>query len=112
MVSTQIIRQAQTRIQDIITPTPLLSSDRLNRQLPFDVHIKAECLQRTGSFKFRGACNAVFSLTQPGQPVIAFSSGNHAQAVALAALLDGRLGDGGSLQPAARERHTRGVPIL
>ena len=90
MVSTQIIRQAQTRIQDIITPTPLLSSDRLNRQLPFDVHIKAECLQRTGSFKFRGACNAVFSLTQPGQPVIAFSSGNHAQAVALAGLLSGR----------------------
>ncbi len=90
MVSTEIIRQAQTRINDIITTTPLLSSDRLNRQLPFDLHIKAECLQRTGSFKFRGACNAVFSLTQPGQPVIAFSSGNHAQAVALAALLSGR----------------------
>ncbi len=90
MVSTEIIRNAQKRIKDIITTTPLLSSERLNRQLPFDLHVKAECLQRTGSFKFRGACNAVFSLNSPGQPVIAFSSGNHAQAVALAASLGGR----------------------
>ena len=51
MVTPAIIEKAQERISDTITTTPLLSSDRLNRQLPFDVHIKAECLQRTGSFK-------------------------------------------------------------
>ena len=90
MVTPVIIQNAHQLIGDTIVTTPLLSSDRLNRQLPFDLHIKAECLQRTGSFKFRGACNAVFSLSTDGQPVIAYSSGNHAQAVALAASLLGR----------------------
>ncbi|MGB0940283.1 MAG: threonine ammonia-lyase [Candidatus Puniceispirillaceae bacterium] len=90
MITADDIRQAENRIRGEVRITPLLSSDRLNRQLPFDLHIKADCLQRTGSFKFRGACNAVFSLASPGQPVIAFSSGNHAQAVALAAALSGR----------------------
>ena len=90
MVTPVIIQNAHQLIGDTIVTTPLLSSERLNRHLPFDLHIKAECLQRTGSFKFRGACNAVFSLSTDGQPVIAYSSGNHAQAVALAASLSGR----------------------
>jgi len=89
-VTHNAIVEAEARISAYKIETPLLSSDRLNQKLPFDLFIKADCLQRTGSFKFRGACNAVFSLQEPGQPVLAYSSGNHAQAVALAARLSGR----------------------
>ncbi len=89
-LSFQLILDAETRIGHHKIITPLLSSDRLNQKLPFDLFVKADCLQRTGSFKFRGACNAVFSLNAPGKPVLAYSSGNHAQAVALAARLSGR----------------------
>lgn len=90
MLTIKQIKEAASRINGTIRQTPLLSSDRLNKHLPFDLYLKADCLQRTGSFKFRGGCNAVFSIQDPGQPVIAFSSGNHAQAVALAAHLSGR----------------------
>jgi threonine dehydratase len=90
MITIDDIHLARNRIQDSIETTPLLSSDRLNTALPFDLYIKAECLQRTGSFKFRGGCNAVFSIDDSALPVIAFSSGNHAQAVALAARLSHR----------------------
>jgi threonine dehydratase len=84
------IRRADAAIRPAVLETPLLTSDRLNATLPFDLYLKAESLQRTGSFKFRGACNAVFGLEDPEQAVIAFSSGNHAQAVALAAKLASR----------------------
>jgi len=90
MITIDDIKTAQHRIQSSILTTPLLTSDRLNHALPFDLYIKAECLQRTGSFKFRGGCNAVFSIKDSALPVIAFSSGNHAQAVALAARLSNR----------------------
>lgn len=86
----QSILNAETRISPHKIITPLLTSDRLNQQLPFDLFVKADCLQRTGSFKFRGACNAVFSINLPDKPILAYSSGNHAQAVALAARLSGR----------------------
>jgi threonine dehydratase len=67
--------------------TPLLSAPSLDDALGRRVWVKAECLQKTGSFKFRGAYNAVSRA--PGD-VVAFSSGNHAQGVALAARLTGR----------------------
>ena len=85
------IKAAASRTRQLIRRTPLLSSDLLNDQLGFELLVKAEPLQRTGSFKFRGASNALLSLPADGQPVIAWSSGNHAQAVALAARLTGRL---------------------
>ena len=89
-VTIQSILDADNRISPYKIETALLSSDRLNQKLPFDLFVKADCLQRTGSFKFRGGCNAVFSLEDPDKPVLAYSSGNHAQAVALAARLSGR----------------------
>lgn len=90
MITADTIFHAEKKIRPHIFTTPLLTSDRLNFILPFDLYIKAECLQRTGSFKFRGATHAVACLNVPNQPVIAFSSGNHAQAVALAAHIFGR----------------------
>ena len=69
----------------------MLSSPELDRESGARVVVKAECLQRTGSFKFRGAYNAIASLepAERGRGVAAVSSGNHAQAVALAAKLHG-----------------------
>lgn len=69
--------------------TPLLESRRLNERLGGRVLLKAENLQRTGSFKFRGGYNAVANLDadQRAAGVVAFSSGNHAQGVALGAKL-------------------------
>ena len=71
--------------------TPVLSSRTLDRRVGARVLLKAEPLQRTGSFKFRGAYNKVSSLSDEERErgVLAFSSGNHAQAVALAARLLG-----------------------
>lgn len=71
--------------------TPLLESRRLNEQLGGRVLLKAENLQRTGSFKFRGGYNAIAALDadQKKAGVVAFSSGNHAQGVALGAQLHG-----------------------
>ena len=89
-ISFQSILDAETRIGPYKIITPLLTSDRLNQKLPFDLFVKADCLQRTGSFKFRGACNAVFSLGVSNKPILAYSSGNHAQAVAAASKITGR----------------------
>ena len=77
------VRQAAERIRGHVRRTPALNTD-----LESDLYLKPECLQVTGSFKPRGAFNAVLSLTaRTPRPsgVIAVSSGNHAQAVALAA---------------------------
>src|SRR3954469_18878685 len=67
--------------------TPLLSSPALNERAGTNVFLKPEMLQRTGSFKFRGAFNKVSSIPQADRSggVVAFSSGNHAQGVAAAA---------------------------
>jgi threonine dehydratase len=67
--------------------TPLLSSPALNERVGTNVFLKPELLQRTGSFKFRGAFNKLSSIPQAarGGGVVAFSSGNHAQGVAAAA---------------------------
>jgi len=78
------IEAAANRIRPHIFKTPLLESPRLNDFLGFRLLIKAEALQHTGSFKLRGATNAVWSLGDKVRHVVAFSSGNHAQGVARA----------------------------
>jgi threo-3-hydroxy-L-aspartate ammonia-lyase len=82
---------AAERLQDIAHYTPVLQSRRFNARVGCNVYFKAEHLQRTGSFKFRGAYNALVQLSASAKKagVIAFSSGNHAQGVALAAKLLG-----------------------
>ena len=76
---------AAERIAPFIIETPLIESSRLNEKLGIRLLVKAECLQHTGSFKLRGASNAVWSLNKKTEHVVAFSSGNHAQGVACAA---------------------------
>ncbi|HVL28818.1 MAG TPA: threonine ammonia-lyase [Acidimicrobiales bacterium] len=84
MVTIEDIRQAAERVAGVIRPTPLDRSDNLSRFLGRPVALKPEHLQRTGSFKIRGATNLVSQLP-PGTEVVAASAGNHAQGVALAA---------------------------
>lgn len=83
------IEAASRRLASCIRPTPLLSSPFLDERVGGRLLFKAEVLQRTGSFKFRGACNFILQLdsSQKARGVVAFSSGNHAQAVAYAAQL-------------------------
>jgi threonine dehydratase len=85
------IRQAAERIQPYIHRTPVLTCASLDEQVGAQVFMKCENLQKVGAFKFRGACNAVFSLTdeEAARGVATHSSGNHAQAIALAARLRG-----------------------
>lgn len=85
------IVDAARLIRDVATVTPLLRSDALDERLRASVWIKPECLQRTGSFKFRGAWVNIARLSadQRRRGVVAYSSGNHAQAVAAAAQLHG-----------------------
>ena len=90
MVAYSDILAAAQIIKGHATKTPLLTSDLLNEMLGFQLYVKAEPLQRTSSFKFRGAMNAIASLPEDTAPVIAFSSGNHAQGIALAAQILGR----------------------
>ncbi len=80
------IRDAAARIAGHAVRTPLLNAPSLDAVVGRRVFVKAECLQKTGSFKFRGAFNAV---SQVEGGVVAFSSGNHAQGVALAARMKG-----------------------
>ena len=83
------VEAAAERLHGIARKTPLLESDLLNDRVGGRLLIKAEPLQRTGSFKFRGAYNAISRVIDRDgkRPVVAFSSGNHAQGVALAAKL-------------------------
>lgn len=85
------IRAAAARIGPTIHRTPLLSSRSLSERIGVEVRLKCENLQRAGSFKIRGAMNALLQLddAQRARGVVAFSSGNHAQGVALAAKLLG-----------------------
>ena len=85
------IREAAARIAPYARLTPVFSSRTMNDWLGVELFAKAENLQRVGAFKFRGACNAVFSLTveEAARGVCTHSSGNHAQALALAARLRG-----------------------
>ncbi len=83
------IRDAAQRLEGQAIRTPLLESLALNEQLGLRLLIKPEVLQRTGSFKFRGAYTKISRLdaAQRARGVVAYSSGNHAQGVALAAAL-------------------------
>ena len=83
----EMIRAAAARLQGHARETPLLSSPFLDEIAGRRVLVKAECLQHTGSFKYRGGRAALSALTPAtrARGVIAFSSGNHAQGVARAA---------------------------
>ena len=80
------VREASTRLRPWIMPTPVLESEELNRRAGCRVLIKAESLQYGGSFKIRGALYGLLSLGESERRagVVTFSSGNHAQGVALA----------------------------
>lgn len=85
------VRAAAERIAPYIHRTPLLTSATLSEMTGCDLRLKAEHLQRSGSFKLRGALNKLLALSEAERRagVVAFSSGNHAQGVALAARLTG-----------------------
>ena len=85
------IHQAAERIWPYAHRTPVLTCTSLDQQVGTQVFLKCENLQKVGAFKFRGACNAVFSLAneEAARGVATHSSGNHAQALALAARLRG-----------------------
>ena len=88
MIGIEDVRAAAARLDGVAHRTPVLTSRTLDELTGATVLAKAECFQRAGAFKFRGAYNAV-SVSLPTPGVLAFSSGNHAQAIALAARLHG-----------------------
>lgn len=85
------IRAAAERIRPYAHRTPVVTCTSLDQRLGAQLFLKCENLQKVGAFKFRGACNAVFSLSEAeaARGVATHSSGNHAQALALAARLRG-----------------------
>jgi threonine dehydratase len=89
VIGIEDVRAAARRLGGVAHRTPVIKSCPLDRRVGARVFLKAESLQRTGSFKFRGAYNRIASIPPAarGRGVLAFSSGNHAQAVALAASL-------------------------
>ncbi len=91
MSTLEMIHAAYARIKPVVRRTPLLSSPFLDEIAGRKLLVKPECLQHTGSFKFRGAYAALSGMDEAARArgVIAFSSGNHAQGVALAAKMHG-----------------------
>jgi len=85
------VRAAAERLDGVANRTPVFTSRTLDQRTDARVHVKAECFQRGGAFKFRGAYNAIAMLDAEtrARGVLAYSSGNHAQAVAVAARLLG-----------------------
>jgi threo-3-hydroxy-L-aspartate ammonia-lyase len=85
------VQAAARRLEGVAYRTPVLTSRTLDGLAGSSVHLKAESFQRGGAFKFRGAYNKISSLTREerSRGVLAYSSGNHAQAVAIAAALLG-----------------------
>ena len=85
------VQAAARRLDGVTIRTPLLENERVNRKLGGRLFLKAECLQRTGSFKLRGAYNFLASMTEADRArgVVGWSSGNHAQGLAEAARLLG-----------------------
>ncbi|WP_153505682.1 threo-3-hydroxy-L-aspartate ammonia-lyase [Cumulibacter manganitolerans] len=104
---------AADRIAGAAVRTPVLTSPRLDDELGARVYFKCENLQLVGAFKFRGAYNAIARLSpqQRSRGVVAYSSGNHAQAIALAATMQGARStivmptDAPRLKRAATERY-------
>jgi len=106
------VHAAAARLEGVAHRTPVLRSRTLDARTGASVHLKAECLQRGGAFKFRGAYNLISSLPEEARRrgVVAYSSGNHAQAVAIAA---GMLGSTATIlmpadTPPAKMEATRG----
>ena len=91
MINLDDVRGAAARLDGVAHRTPVLRSRTLDGLVGAQVHLKAECFQRGGAFKFRGAYSLISTLddAQRAAGVVAFSSGNHAQAVALASQLLG-----------------------
>ncbi len=91
MLSLDDVRAAAGRLAGVAHRTPVLTSRTLDERIGASALLKAECFQRGGAFKFRGAYNMISSLDPPqrARGVVAYSSGNHAQAVSLAARLLG-----------------------
>ena len=89
MLGYEDVEDAARRLEGVARRTPVMTSRTLDRQLGAEVFLKCESFQRGGAFKFRGAYNAISRLSpeQRRQGVITYSSGNHAQAVALASRL-------------------------
>ncbi len=88
MPTIEDIKKARIRIENFVHETPILTSSLLNEWLGHEIYFKAECLQKIGAFKARGACNTLAWLIKNNERpkhVIANSSGNHSQAVAWAA---------------------------
>ncbi|MDX1284446.1 MAG: pyridoxal-phosphate dependent enzyme, partial [Draconibacterium sp.] len=85
------VEKAHRIVQNYAHRTPVLSSVSINSIVGANLHFKCENLQKVGAFKFRGACNAVFSLSEEDaqKGVGTHSSGNHAAALALAAKMRG-----------------------
>ncbi len=83
------IQEARKLLQGIIIPTPILSDEKLSTEIGAKAFLKAECLQRAGSFKMRGAYNKISRLSteEKKRGVVTASAGNHAQGVGLAARL-------------------------
>ena len=90
-MTVQDIREARERIAPYIVQTPLLRLPSLDRHLGCRVYVKAENMQITGSFKYRGAINKILSLTREelDRGIVAASSGNHGKALAYAAKMLG-----------------------
>jgi threonine dehydratase len=112
MIELADVEAATERLAGVAHRTPVITSRTLDERVDARVHIKAECFQRGGAFKFRGAYNKISSLDADAlaRGVVAYSSGNHAQAVALAAKL---LGSRATIvmpedAPAAKLEATRG----
>ncbi len=85
------IQDARARLNGVSLLTPVISDRKLSNECGANVHLKAESMQRSGSFKIRGAYNTISRLTEDEKErgVVAASAGNHAQGVALAAKLNG-----------------------
>lgn len=85
------IQAAHSRIKSFIHHTPVMKSQQLNELFNCDLFFKCENFQKVGAFKFRGATNAILSMTseEKSKGVITHSSGNHAAALALAARMNG-----------------------
>ena len=84
------ILEASKRLEGKIVRTPILQSKYINEKLESNIFLKAENLQTIGAFKFRGAMNSILQLPSDIKKVVAWSSGNHAQAVAAASKITGR----------------------
>ena len=89
MVTYDDVAAAAQRLEGVAHRTPVMTSRTLDDRLGASLHLKCENLQRVGAFKFRGAYNAIANLSpvKRGRGVLTYSSGNHAQAMALASRL-------------------------